>query len=369
MDMESRNPSFFEQTLPDFPALLSGNPSPEEVEACLQLRGEKAEALRRAAHETKMKTVGDKVYLRALVEYSNICRKNCFYCGIRSGNPEVRRYAVGRKEVLEAARFAHQAGFGSMVLQSGERQDEAFVAEIESLVEAIVQQSGGELGITLSLGEQKAETYARWRKAGALRYLLRIETSSTELYARLHPVDHDFRTRLDCLKALRDTGYQVGSGIMIGLPFQTTLQIAKDLLFLRELDVDMVGMGPYIEHPKTPLWAYRGQIPSWQGRYDLSMNAWAVLRLLMPDINIASTTAIGSLHPKGREEALYVAANVIMPNLTPFSERKEYFLYEHKLCIEESHEDSRENIERIIRAAGCRPGYFEQGNSLRFRNR
>ena len=230
----------------------------------------------------------------------------------------------------------------------------------------MMQQSGGELGITLSLGEQKPETYARWKKAGAIRYLLRIETSSSGLYARLHPAGHSFQARLDCLKSLRDAGYQIGSGIMIGLPFQSPEQVVEDVYFLKEMDVDMVGMGPYIEHPQTPLWEYRDRIPSKQERYDWSLNAWALLRLIAPDINIASTTAIGSLSPKGREEALYAAANVIMPNLTPFSCRKEYFLYEHKICIEESHEDSRENIERIIREAGCEPGYFAQGNSRHF---
>lgn len=340
--------------------------TPEQIAALLQLRNTEAQALRDAAHAVKMAHVGNKVYLRALLEYSNICRKNCFYCGIRCGNTQVHRYRLCREEVLQAADFAYRAGFGSVVLQSGERQDESFTAEIEELIREILRLSKGELGITLSLGEQSPETYARWKKAGALRYLLRIETSSSELYARLHPADHSFRTRIACIESLREEGYQVGSGIMIGLPFQSPLQIARDLLFLKELDVDMVGMGPYIEHEHTPLWKYRDRIPSLQERYDLSMNAWAVLRLLMPDINIASTTAIGSISPKGREEALYTAANVIMPNLTPYSSRKEYFLYQHKICIEESHEDSRENIERIIRAAGCEPAYFAQGNSLHF---
>ena len=339
---------------------------PEPVAGLLLLRGEEARELRSAAHETKLRHVGGKVYLRGLIEYSNQCRKNCYYCGIRRGNAKVNRYQLGREEVLQAAAFAHKAGFGSIVLQGGERQDEAFVREIEELISAIMESSRGELGITLSLGEQNPGTYARWKKAGALRYLLRIETSSEELYARLHPRDHSFQARLDCLRALRDEGYQVGSGIMIGLPFQMPVQIARDLLFLKDLDVDMVGMGPYVEHAQTPLWDFRHEIPSRQERYELSLNAWAVLRLLMPDINIASTTAIGSLSPQGREEALRVAANVIMPNLTPYAARKEYFLYEHKICIEESQEDSRENIEKIIRAAGCEPGYFAQGNSLHF---
>lgn len=343
--------------------------SSEQVAGLLSLRGEAAQALRDAAHRVKMEHVGDKVYLRALVEMSNACRKDCYYCGIRKSNSHVHRYAVSDEDILAAARFAYKEGFGSMVLQAGERQDEAFVARVERLIGRIMEASQGELGLTLSLGEQSRQTLLRWKAAGAVRYLLRIETSNKELYSRLHPSDHLFEERLACLANLRDLGFHVGSGIMIGLPFQSTEQIASDLLFLKQLDVDMVGMGPYIEHHETPLWEYRDQIPSREERYHLSMNAWAVLRLLMPDINIASTTAIGSISPKGREEALYTAANVIMPNLTPFSYRKEYFLYENKICIEESHEDSKENIERIIRDAGCRPGYFQQGNSLHFSRR
>lgn len=349
-----------------FPYILN---TPEQVSLLLSLRGEAARALRDTAHRVKMEHVGDMVYLRALVEMSNACRKDCYYCGIRKSNSHVHRYVVSDEDILAAARFAYKEGFGSMVLQAGERQDEAFVARVERLIGRIMEASQGELGLTLSLGEQSRQTLLRWKAAGAVRYLLRIETSNKELYSRLHPSDHLFEERLACLANLRDLGFHVGSGIMIGLPFQSTEQIASDLLFLKQLDVDMVGMGPYIEHHETPLWEYRDQIPSREERYHLSMNAWAVLRLLMPDINIASTTAIGSISPKGREEALYTAANVIMPNLTPFSYRKEYFLYENKICIEESHEDSKENIERIIRDAGCRPGYFQQGNSLHFSRR
>lgn len=333
----------------------------------LRLRGEDAESLHHAAQQVKHRYVGDEVYLRGLVEYSNLCRKNCHYCGIRSGNTSQERYTLSREEVLQAADYAYKSGFGSLVLQSGERQDEAFVSDIESLLQEIMQRTGGELGITLSLGEQTPRTYARWKKAGALRYLLRIETSSPELYARIHPADHVFQTRLDCLRALRDTGYQVGSGVMIGLPFQDEEQLARDLFFLKEMDVDMVGMGPYIPHEQTPLWRERARLLPPAELYALCLNAWAVLRLLMPDINIAATTALGTLHPQGREAALRIAANVIMPNITPFSARSRYVLYPHKICIEKSADDLLPHLEALIHAAGCRLAYHKQGNSRHFR--
>lgn len=338
----------------------------KDISLLLRKRGQEATELRRLANKVKLETVGGKVYLRGLIEFSNICQKNCFYCGIRRGNQTVHRYTLSREEVLAAARFAHKEGFGSVVLQSGERTDEVFVAQIEELVDAVMQESHGELGVTLSLGEQSSATYARWKKAGASRYLLRIETSDAGLYTRLHPADHSFQQRLDCLVSLRETGYQVGSGIMIGLPGQSVEQIAADLLFLKKIGVDMVGMGPYIEHRQTPLWEERQKVPSLQERYDLSLNAWAVLRLLMPDINIAATTAIGSISSRGRQEAIYTAANVIMPNLTPYTCRKEYFLYENKICLNENNEDGKADIERLIRAAGSEPGYFQQGDSLYF---
>ncbi|MCH5244274.1 MAG: [FeFe] hydrogenase H-cluster radical SAM maturase HydE [Lentimicrobiaceae bacterium] len=337
----------------------------QDIAELLSLRGEEAQALRRKAHQTKLREIGDKVYLRGLIELSNRCAKDCFYCGIRRSNSCVNRYTLTPGEVLQAADFAHKAGFGSIVLQSGERQDEAFVSLVEQLVRDIMKQSGGELGITLSLGEQSEETYRRWYDAGAIRYLLRIETSNPALYARLHPADHRFEERADCLNRLRRIGYYVGSGIMIGLPFQSTEQVARDLLFLRDSGVDMVGMGPYLEHEQTPLWEYRHLIPQKEERYELNLNALAVLRLLMPKINIAATTAMGTLKSKGRQEALYTAANVIMPNITPMEHRKDYFLYQNKICINDAVQDSLDNISQVIQEAGGKISLFEQGNPLR----
>lgn len=338
--------------------------NPQDIVKLLSLRGEQAEELRQEARKVRLHELSNKVYLRGLIEFSNICAKDCLYCGIRKSNPCVHRYTLTPEEVLQAAHFAYKEGFGSIVLQSGERRDEAFTRLIEQLVREIMRQSDGKLGITLSLGEQSEETYRRWREAGALRYLLRIETSDPALYARLHPAGHSFEERLNCLRRLRQTGYYVGSGIMIGLPFQSTEQVARDLLFLKELGVDMVGMGPYLEHEQTPLWEHRHLLLSKEERYELNLNALAVLRLLMPHINIAATTAMGTLHPDGRRAALYTAANVLMPNITPTSHRKDYTLYENKICINDAAQDSFRNIIKIIQDAECSLGLFEQGNPL-----
>ncbi|MDE5944438.1 MAG: [FeFe] hydrogenase H-cluster radical SAM maturase HydE [Rikenella sp.] len=282
-----------------------------------------------AAAAQRDRMVGSRVHVRGLIELSNRCRKNCLYCGIRSGNPAVERYELTDEQVLAAAERAWRAGYGSVVLQAGERTDGAFVDRVERLVKRIKERSNGGMGITLSLGEQARATYRRWFEAGAHRYLLRIEASSPELYARIHPADHSYRERMDCLRVLRDEGYQVGTGVMIGLPFQRVEDLVDDLLFFRELDIDMCGMGPYIEAPGTPL-ATSPEAFSRAERLQLSLRMIALLRLLMPDINIAATTALHALHPQGRELGIAAGANVMMPNLTPAAVREGYRLYDNK---------------------------------------
>lgn len=281
------------------------------------------------AVETRDGTIGDKVYLRGLIELSNRCRKNCLYCGIRRGNPEAVRYELSDEQVLSAAEYAWKSGYGSVVIQAGERTDRAFVDRIEQLVGRIKTLSDGELGITLSLGEQDREVYRQWFKAGAHRYLLRIESSSPALYAKIHPADHRYDRRLECLGFLKEEGYQVGTGVMIGLPHQTAENLADDLLFFKALDIDMCGMGPYIEYPGAPL----AKVPSNYARDErlqLALRMIALLRLLMPDINIASTTALHALHPQGLELGIAAGANVMMPNLTPDAVRGNYKLYDNK---------------------------------------
>lgn len=319
----------------------------------------------------KEQYVGKKVYFRGLIEYSNFCSKNCYYCGIRSGNNKYRRYQMPDEEVLEAAKFAYDSKFASIVIQSGERNDKNFVSSIERILTEIHGMTEGKLHVTLSLGEQSEETYKRWFEAGAHRYLLRIEVSNPELYRKLHPNDkhHDYNQRLEALKILRKTGYQVGTGVMIGLPFQTLSDLADDLIFFRDFDIDMAGMGPYIEHEDTPLYQYRGELLSLRERFELSMKMVALLRIIMKDINIAATTAMQTIDPQGREKALLVGANVMMPNLTPVKYRESYLLYQNKPCLDEEAAECQSCLEARIALAGDEIAYGEWGDSRHYQKR
>lgn len=325
-----------------------------------------------AAYRTKVDSVGENVYLRGLIEISNICHKNCLYCGIRSGNRSVERYQLSKDEVLEAAKFAHEAGYGSIVIQGGERQDKSFVKDIKKLIRKIKRLSRkNPLGITLSLGEQPFEVYEEWFDAGAHRYLLRIETSNEQLYNMIHPSDenHSFNSRMRALIDLKLAGYQVGTGVMIGLPFQTAEHLADDLLFFRDFDIDMCGMGPYIEHSQTPMWPLRNNILPPEERLTLSLKMVALLRLMMPDINIAATTAMQTLHPEGREMAIMAGANVIMPNMTLQQVRKEYQIYENKPGIEDDAAISKSKIEQFLTQKNIPIGWNQWGDSLHYSNR
>lgn len=329
--------------------------------------GERKLIFERAA-EVKKSYVGNKVYYRGLIEFSNICGKNCYYCGIRNGNNSISRYEVTEEELLNACKYAYENKFGSIVIQAGERSDKKFVEKIESLLHKIKFLSKGELGITLSLGEQSEETYRRWFDAGAHRYLLRIEVSNPDLYYKYHPQNkkHSYNDRLACLKLLRKVGYQVGTGVMIGLPFQTFEDLADDLMFFKDNDIDMIGMGPYIEHENTPMYDHREKLMTKIDRFYLSLKMLAVLRILMKDVNIAATTAMQSIDPMGREKALKVGANIIMPNLTPLKYRDDYLLYEDKPCTDEDAEECKRCLEARIHIAGGEIGYGEWGDSKHF---
>lgn len=343
----------------------------EDLVQLLQTTGENRKLLLKKAQHVKEKTVGKKVYFRGLIEFSNVCSKDCLYCGIRKSNKNVVRYNATDAEILDACRFAWENRFGSVVLQSGEIATAAFINRMDKLLKAIKKLSNNELGITLSCGEQTRDTYQRWFDSGAHRYLLRIEASNRELYYKIHPntETHSFEKRIEALQFLRETGYQVGTGVMIGLPFQTYEDLADDLLFFKEIDIDMCGMGPYIEHEHTPLYEFRNQLKTKQERFDLALNMIAVLRLLMPDINIAAATALQAIDSAGREKALTIGANVIMPNLTPCDYRKEYLLYEDKPCLDEDAELCRNCLEARIEMSGSEIGYNEWGDSKHFQNR
>lgn len=293
------------------------------------LQGDNDAELFELSAQVRQAEVGSESYLRGLIEISNRCAKDCLYCGIRCSNAAVERYTLGLDDVLCSAQYALESNYGSVVIQAGERTDDYFVTFIEQCVRKIKTFSNGKLGVTLSLGEQTAEVYQRWFAAGAHRYLLRVESSNPKLYSRIHPTGYSWSKRVDALKMLRNSGYQVGTGVMIGLPFQTLDDLANDLIFFKKIDIDMCGMGPYIEHEAAPLTQYKSLYTNEQ-RIQMTLRMIALLRILMPRINIASTTALHALDPKGREKGVAVGANVLMPNITPQINRPNYQLYAGK---------------------------------------
>lgn len=332
------------------------------------LEGKERDFFLKSVGNKYTETLGKKVFFRGLVEFSNYCTKDCYYCGIRKSNSHSERYDIDDKAIIDAAVFAHQNKYGSLVLQSGERSDKSFTDRITKLLQEIKIATNGELGITISLGEQTEEVYQEWFDAGAHRYLLRIESSNKDLYYKIHPQDarHDFETRVNCLKTLQKIGYQTGTGVMIGLPFQNYDDLADDLLFFKAMNIDMVGMGPFIEHTETPLYQYKEQLWPLQRRFEVALNMIAALRLLMPDINIAAATALQAIDPLGREKALRYGANVIMPNITPTSHRKDYTLYENKPCTDEGAEDCTNCLSIRVEMAGREIGYNEWGDSKHY---
>jgi len=345
--------------------------SKEDVIALLQAEGDDKKRLFEKSAEVKQQYVGNKVYFRGLIEFSNICAKDCLYCGIRKSNKNVNRYNLTDNEILEAARFAFDNRYGSIVLQSGELKSKAFTKRISRLLDKIRTLSDNRLRVTLSCGEQDKETYREWLQHGAARYLLRIESSDRDLYYRLHPSNktHSFEKRLEAIYALQEVGFQLGTGVMIGLPFQTYEHLAGDLLWMQSLRVDMVGMGPYLEHQDTPLYQFRDQLYPKSVRLDLALKMVAILRIMMKNINIAATTALQSIDPLGREKAIKIGANVIMPNITPGLYRNSYKLYENKPCTDENADDCTHCLDVRIAMTGHSIAWDEWGDSEHFTNR
>jgi biotin synthase len=343
----------------------------DEIALLLQSKGDDRTYLFSKSKEIKEKYIGNKVYFRGLIEYSNVCAKNCYYCGIRRDIKDLERYTLSNEEVMEAAKFAFDNRYGSLVIQGGENSSSKHIKNISFLLKEIKKLSGGKLGITLSLGEQTEDTYKEWFEAGAHRYLLRIEASNKELYQKIHPNDalHDYETRKQSLLSLKKTGYQVGTGVMIGLPYQSYTDLADDLLFMRELDIDMCGMGPYIEHTKTPLYELRNTLMPLKERYDITLKMIAILRIMMKDVNIVSSTALQAIDTIGREKAITIGANIIMPNITPLKYRAQYFLYENKPCADEEAEDCINCLEMRVKFAGGEIGFDEWGDSIHFKKR
>ena len=278
-----------------------------------------------AAREVKAKCGKTEVLPRGLIECSNVCAKNCLYCGIRKGNAKVPRYLIPDEEVAACIDEARRRGYPAVAFQAGEIESETNTAYYERHIEMCRG-----LEVTLSLGEQTEEVYRRWKDAGAMRYLIRIETSNRELYAKIHPAECSFERRVECIRTLKRLGYVTGSGVMIGLPGQTIDDLAHDIVFYGDENLDMVGMGPYVAHPDSLMPDSRYQLPT--TNYQLSLRMIALTRLYLWNVNIVAATALEALDPEnGRRRGIDAGANVIMPNLTPEKFRVEYDLYPGKV--------------------------------------
>ena len=302
-----------------------------DILSLLQARGAAREALFAQADEVRRRIMGEPVFLRGIVEFSNICANDCHYCGIRASNTAVHRYRMGVDEVLDVARRMDGWRQHTIVLQGGEAPSPDGDRRLGEMIRRIKAETP--LAVTVSVGNRRRDVYARWRDYGMDRYLLRFETSDPVLFRRLHP-DCTLDQRLACLDDLRDLGVQVGSGFMVGLPGETLDTLARNILLCRSLDLDMIGIGPFIPHPQTPL---AGAANAYADDPQMHFVALAVLRLCNPDAHIPATTAFDALFrsPSGRDLALQRGANIFMPNSTPGHYRKDYLLYPDKPCVDE----------------------------------
>lgn len=315
--------------------MTTGNLRDEEFKWLLEHHQD--EELRKSlavkAREVSQRYYGNKVYTRGLIEFSNYCRNDCYYCGIRAGNAQVSRYRLTREDILYCCREGYKLGFRTFVLQGGEDmvyQDDEFADIIHT-----IRVTYPDCAITLSLGERSKEVYQKFFDAGANRYLLRHETANEEHYAKLHPACQSLFERKQCLWNLKEIGYQVGTGIMVGSPYQTYDTIVEDLRFIQELQPQMVGIGPFIPHHETPFKDHKA------GSLELTLTLLSILRLMLPSVLLPSTTALGTIHPQGRELGILAGANVVMPNLSPVSVRKDYQLYDNKICTGEEAAECR----------------------------
>lgn len=296
------------------------------------------------ADEVRREIYGEDVYIRGLIEISNYCKNDCYYCGIRRGNKSAVRYRLTKDDILACCEEGYKLGFRTFVMQGGE--DPYYTDDVMCGIVSAVRERYSDCAITLSLGERSYESYLALYNAGANRYLLRHETANAEHYGKLHPQSMNLQNRKDCLFNLKEIGYQVGSGFMVGSPYQTTENLVEDLRFLQKLSPDMIGIGPYVTHAQTPFASFEN------GSVELTLRLLSVLRLMFPYVLLPSTTALGTLHPQGRELGLKAGANVVMPNLSPVKVRKLYELYENKICTGEEAAQCRGCLEKRVEAAG-----------------
>lgn len=305
---------------------------------------EDIEKLKEHAIELRKHYYGDKVYIRGLIEYTNYCKNNCYYCGIRCANTKAKRYRLTKEQILSCCKNGYELGFRTFVLQGGE--DPYFTDDKMTDIICSIKQSYPDCALTLSIGEKSYHSYKQFREAGADRYLLRHETATNAHYNKLHPDNMSLAKRKECLFYLKELGYQVGAGFMVGSPYQTLECLAEDLIFLKELEPQMVGIGPFIPHHDTPFGKEQA------GTLEQTLLLLSILRIILPNVLLPATTALGTIHPKGRELGLLAGANVVMPNLSPVTNRKQYELYDNKICTGEEAAECLGCLTRRIESVG-----------------
>lgn len=311
------------------------NVNKKEILDCLNSNEKELFAL---ADKIRKENVGDEIHLRGLIEFSNVCKRNCFYCGIRRDNKNAQRYRLDEAEIIKTAKIGADLGYKTIVLQSGE--DDFF--NIKKLSKIIEKIKSFDVAITLSIGEKTKEEYKELKKAGADRFLLRIETTDETLYKKFHP-NMDFKNRINCLYNLKELGYETGTGSLVGLPNQTVESLADDILFYKKLDADMVGIGPFIPHSDTPLCGKLNE-----NNFTLALKMMATTRIVMPDINIPATTAMEVINKQGRIIALNSGANVIMPNITSSNYKEKYEIYPGKENLNNKEDDYKKLLEETL---------------------
>ncbi len=303
------------------------------------------ERLRIRADEVRRSIYGNDVYIRGLIEFTSFCRRNCLYCGLRRENKR-ERYRLTDEQIMECCETGYSLGFRTFVLQGGE---DAFFDDLHICrIVGNIKERFPDCAVTLSLGEKPRESYLSYKKAGADRYLLRHETSDFAHYKKLHPPEMSLKNRMRCLFDLKELGYQTGTGFMVGSPFQTAEAIVSDLRFMQKLQPEMIGIGPFIPAAGTPFAGYPA------GELSLTLRLISIIRLMFPNALIPSTTALGTIHPNGREMGLASGANVVMPNLSPTSVRKLYSIYDNKICTGDEAAECRRCLENRVAAAGYR---------------
>ena len=323
------------------------NLTKEEFVHLIEFSGRESEARKRLTDEAvrlRREAYGTEVYTRGLIEFTNYCKNDCYYCGIRRSNRNASRYRLTKEEILDCCANGYELGFRTFVLQGGE--DPYFTDDRMAEIVAEIREGYPDCAITLSLGERSYESYKRLKEAGADRYLLRHETASERLYGELHPASMSLKERKQCLYDLRELGYQIGAGFMVGTPGQTTEDLAEDLMFLKELNPHMVGIGPFIPHHDTRY----AKEPA--GSVEQTLLLLSVIRILLPGVLLPATTALGTMHPLGRERGLAAGANVVMPNLSPVKNRKQYDLYDNKICTGEEAAECRGCLARRVSTVG-----------------